>query len=122
MYSRRWPTGFVAIVGLQAVVIVVAALGMGAFRDATAAWSTLVGGAACWIPSALFAWRLSLALRYRPEQVPAVFFIGEFAKMLLTVLILFAIARMMETIYWPGVVLGVILAVKANWLALLLRR
>jgi ATP synthase protein I len=116
------PSGFVAIVGLQAALIALAALVMGVFRDTPAAWSTLAGGAACWVPSALFAWRLSLALRYRPEHVATVFFIGEFAKMLLTVLILFAMARVVHTIFWPGAVLGVIVAVKANWLALLLRR
>jgi ATP synthase protein I len=116
------PSGFVAIIGLQAALVVFAAIGIGMFLGAPAAWSTLAGGAACWVPSALFAWRLSLALRFRPEQVAAVFFIGEFAKMLLTVLILFAMARVVDTIYWPGAVLGVIVAVKANWLALLLRR
>ncbi len=116
------PSGFVAIVGLQAGLIVAAALVMGAIFDATAAWSTMAGGAACWVPSALFAWRLSLALRYRPEHAATVFFVGEFAKMLFTVLILFAMARVVDTIFWPGAVLGVIVAVKANWLALLLRR
>jgi ATP synthase protein I len=116
------PSGFVAIVGLQAALIVVAAAAMGVFRDAPAAWSTLAGGAACWIPSALFAWRLSLALRLRPESAATVFFVGEFAKMLLTVLILFAIARVYPAVFWPGVVLGVVVAVKANWLAWLLRR
>ena len=116
------PSGFVAIVGLQAALVLVAAISMGVFIDAPAGWSKLAGGAACWLPSALFAWRLSLALRYRPDQVAAVFFIGEFAKMLFTVLILFAMARVVDTIFWPGAVLGVIVAVKANWLALLLRR
>jgi ATP synthase protein I len=116
------PSGFVAIIGLQAALVVVAAVAMGLSLDARAAWSTLAGGAACWVPSALFAWRLSLALRFRPDQVAAVFFVGEFAKMLFTVLILFALARVVETIFWPGAVLGVIVAVKANWLALLLRR
>lgn len=116
------PSGFAAIIGLQAALVVLAAGVMGVFFGTTAAWSTLAGGAACWVPSALFAWRLSLALRFRPDQVAAVFFIGEFAKMLFTVLILFAMARMVDTIYWPGTVLGVIVGVKANWLALLLRR
>jgi len=118
----RVPSGFVAIVGLQAVLIVVAAMLMGVLLDAPAGWSTLAGGAACWVPSALFAWRFSLALRYRPDHAAGVFFVGEFAKLLFTVLILFAMARVVETIFWPGVVLGVIVAVKANWLALLLRR
>lgn len=116
------PSGFVAIIVLQATLVVVAAIAMGLFLGASAGWSTLAGGAACWVPSALFAWRLSLALRFRPDQVAAVFFIGEFAKMLFTVLILFAMARVVVTIHWPGVVLGVVVAVKANWLALLLRR
>jgi ATP synthase protein I len=116
------PSGFAAIIGLQAALVVLAAGGMGVFLGACAGLSTLTGGAACWLPSALFAWRLSLALRFRPDQVAAVFFIGEFAKMLFTVLILFAMARVFDTIHWPGAVLGVIVAVKANWLALLLRR
>ncbi len=116
------PSGFIAIIGLQAALVGVAAIAMGLFMHAPAAWSTLAGGAACWVPSALFAWRLSLALRFRPDQVVAVFFIGEFAKMLFTVLILFALARVVDTMFWPGAVLGVIVAVKANWLALLLRR
>ena len=116
------PSGFAAIIGLQAALVMLAAGGMWVFLGTPAALSTLAGGAACWLPSALFAWRLSLALRYRPERVAAVFFIGEFAKMLFTVLILFAMARVLHTMYWPGAVLGVIVAVKANWLALLLRR
>lgn len=115
-------SGFVAIVGLQAALVAVAALAMGVFRDALAAWSTLAGGAACWVPSALFAWRLSLALRFRPDHAATVFFVGEFAKVLGTVLILITIARVVDAIFWPGVVLGVIVAVKANWVALLLRR
>ncbi len=116
------PSGFVAIVGLQAALIAVAAVAMGAFRDAPAAWSTLAGGAACWVPSALFAGHLWLTMRTRPEHLAIVFFVGEFAKILMTVLMLLLIGRLYTTIFWPGLLLGLMVAVKANWLALLLRR
>ncbi|MBM3368295.1 MAG: hypothetical protein FJY43_08460 [Betaproteobacteria bacterium] len=119
--AKSGPPGFAAIVGLQAALVVAAALVIGVLLGAREGWSTLAGGAACWVPSALFAWRLSLALRHRPDQAAAVFFVGEFAKLLLTLLLLAALAQMVSTIWWPGAVLGVIVAVKSNWLALLLR-
>ncbi|MFN7752134.1 MAG: ATP synthase subunit I [Pseudomonadota bacterium] len=119
--TKSGPPGFVAIVGLQAALVVACALVVGVLFGTREGWSTLAGGAACWVPSALFAWRFSLALRYRPEQAAAVFFVGEFAKVLLTLLLLAALARTISTIWWPGAVLGVIVAVKSNWLALLMK-
>lgn len=119
--TKSGPPGFGAIVGLQAALVVAAALVIGMLFGIREGWSTLAGGAACWVPSALFAWRFSLALRFRPEQAAAVFFVGEFAKVLLTLLLLAALAQTVSTIWWPGAVLGVIVAVKSNWLALLLK-
>jgi len=119
--TKSGPPGFVAIIGLQAALVTACALVVGVLVGAREGWSTLAGGAACWVPSALFAWRLSLALKYRPDHAAAVFFIGEFAKVLLTLLLLAAMARVVSTIWWPGAVLGVIVAVKSNWLALLMK-
>lgn len=74
------------------------------------------------IPNGLFALRLALHRRRRPESYPAVFFLGEFVKIGLTVLLLAAVARTVPDVRWLPLLVGFIVALKAPLFALLITR
>ena len=99
-------------VTMTLVVSAVAALVGGA----DAALSAMFGGLACVIPSALFAARLAIDVRRPGGATVSGFFIGEFAKLGLTVLMLFAIAMVYRDLNWLALILGFIAALKSYFL------
>jgi len=111
-----------AAVGLQVASIVVLCLVAGAAFDWTSARFLALGGAAAIIPNSLFALRLALHRGKPAESYPAVFFLGEFAKIGLTVALLAGIVRWQADIRWLPLVIGLIVALKAPLFALLLAR
>ena len=111
-----------AAIALQCVAIVIGALLAAVMVDWTSARFFALGGAAAMIPNGLFALRLALHRRRRPESYPAVFFLGEFAKIGLTVLLLAAIARTVPNVRWLPLLLGFIVALKVPLFALLIAR
>jgi ATP synthase protein I len=111
------------IVCLQAVVTLVVAVA------AAAAWgfggsglnaglSVALGGAACTVPSGLFAWRLSLSARRGRQASFLTFFAGEVMKLALTVALLFVIALKYHEVNWLALLIGFIAALKSYLLAL----
>lgn len=83
--------------------------------------SAALGGLACVVPSALFALRLYL-LSKRPgvPQVTA-FFIGEFVKIASIIGLLVLIRFAYEDVHWGALLIGLILALKANLFAFLVK-
>ena len=78
----------------------------------------LLGGAVAIVPNALFALRLALHRKRTPESYPVVFFLGEFAKIGLTVGLLAWIVKSVPDIRWLPLLIGLIVALKAPLFAL----
>jgi ATP synthase protein I len=111
-----------AAVGLQVASIILLGLAAGMVFDWTSAKFFVLGGMAAVIPNALFALRLALQRGRTPESYPAVFFLGEFAKIGLTVGLLAWLVHAMPDVNWLALVLGLIVALKAPLFALLVAR
>jgi ATP synthase protein I len=103
---------FIAV-GLQLALVSLTALGAALWFDWIHAWSVVLGGATAIIPNGLFALRLATHRRKNPESYLGIFFIGEFAKIGLTVALLALVGRWVEPLSWPALVAGLIVALKA---------
>ena len=95
-----------AAVGLQIAAVAVLALFAGVWAGGESARSVLLGGAAAIIPNALFALRLALHRKRPPESYPVVFFLWEFVKIGLTILLLFGIVKTQTDLRWLSLLLG----------------
>ena len=111
-----------ATVAMQFAAVVLGALVAGVASDWTSARFFLLGGASATIPNALFALRLATHRGKRPESYPAVFFLGEFVKIALTVALFAAVVRSMSDVRWLPALIGLIVALKAPLFAPLLAR
>lgn len=111
-----------AAVGLQVVSVIFLGLAAGLIFDWTSAKFFVLGGMAAVVPNALFALRLALQRGRSPESYPAVFFLGEFAKIGLTVGLLAWLVHALSDVNWLALVLGLIVALKAPLFALLVAR
>ena len=111
-----------AAVGLQIAAVAVLALVAGLTTGWESARFLLLGGAVAIVPNALFALRLALHRKRTPESYPVVFFLGEFAKIGLTVGLLAWIVKSVPDIRWLPLLIGLIVALKAPLFALALVR
>jgi ATP synthase protein I len=109
---------FIAV-GLQAATVALLALGAGIWFDWTSAKFLVLGGAAAIIPNGLFALRLASHRGKPAESYPAVFFLGEFAKIGLTTALIALVAGSFESVRWLALLVGLIAALKAPLFALL---
>jgi ATP synthase protein I len=87
-----------------------------------AALSAALGGLACVVPNALFALRLYVESRRPGGATMHGFFIGEFAKIAATVLILFLIVRVYHRLDWLALLVGYIAVLKSYFLRFVFRR
>lgn len=87
--------------------------------------SAALGGLVCLLPNALFAWRLSLAQSVVTASQAgyrvAMFFVGEAIKVASVIGLLVAVWLLYPEAHWGAVVLGMMLTLQANFLALKLR-
>lgn len=98
--------------GATVVAAVIAALAFG-LRGAV---SAALGGAACFIPNLVFALRLK-ALSYRVGASSGyVFMVGEMVKLVSIVGLLVAAPYLYRDLHWGAMIIGVILALQANFL------
>ncbi|MEI8304783.1 MAG: ATP synthase subunit I [Burkholderiales bacterium] len=111
-----------AAVGLQVGAVSVLGVLTGLVFNWTSALFFALGGMAAVVPNGLFALRLALQKGRSPESYPAVFFLGEFAKIGLTAGLLAWVVHVMPEVRWLPLVLGLIVALKAPLFALLLVR
>ena len=107
---------------LQAATTILAAAIAAVFAGGHAAVSVLFAGLACVVPNALFALRLTWEARRPGGATVHGFFIGEFAKLAATVVMLFAIARLYRDLDWLALVVGLIAVQHSYVLALIVGR
>ena len=107
---------------LQIASVLVLALGAGLVAGWSSAAFLALGGAAAIIPNSLFALRLAIHRGRSAESYPVVFFLGEFAKIGLTVGLLAAIHEWLGPVEWLPLLIGLIVALKAPLFALLFVR
>lgn len=83
--------------------------------------SAALGGLACVLPNAFFALRLHLAAKRPGGANVMVFFVGEFFKIASIVGLLLLVGRLYEDVHWGGIFIGLILALKANLFAFMVK-
>jgi ATP synthase protein I len=104
---------------LQVVVTIIAAIVAGLIVGSRGAFSAVAGGAACAFPNLLFALRLrSISFRHK-KAFPLNFFLGEFVKVVLTILLLLVAVKGYADLHWPSMLIGLGLALQAGFLAFL---
>lgn len=94
---------------LQAAITVLAGIIAWLIWGPLAGLSLVAGGSAIALPNALLAIRLKMS---RPESAPMVLLIGEFVKIGLSVLLLWAASQWIVGLSWGALMVGVILALK----------
>ena len=115
------------VVLLQLGVGFVAALiAWGVTGRANVGWSTGYGALVVVIPAALFARGLTRDMSALSPQARAAgavfgFFLWEMVKIALTVTLLFAAPRLVPSLSWPAMLVGLVVAMKIYWVALVLR-
>lgn len=80
-----------------------------------------LAGLVCVVPNALFAIRLSLTAAKGGSPNAAVFLVGEFIKIATIVGLLVSIWALYDDLHWGGLFVGLILALKANLFAFLVK-
>jgi ATP synthase protein I len=109
------------IVLLQILTTAVVSLLSALIGGAPAAISALLGGAACFIPNGLFALKLAAAAR-RPQGTDAgVFLIGEFVKVVSTIVLLALVVATYKNLVWLAMLVSIIAVLKSYVLALLIK-
>lgn len=111
---------------LKVVLLQVGAASLGvvlcaALWGQAGALSALLGGLVYIIPSAWFAWRLSIGSRQHAVASTSLFFIGEAVKILLAIGILVAVRLLFPGAHWGALVVGLIITLQANFLAFLVK-
>ena len=120
------------VVGWQAVLLalvtLVAALG---FEASSVAWSVLYGGLCILLPTALMAYGLTSSAwaRWRGVSRPksagaslAGVFFWEGIKILLALAMMWVAPRIVPDLSWLGLLVGLVVVLKAYWLAFWLGR
>jgi ATP synthase protein I len=108
------------LVSLQLMATVVA----GAIAALLGGWpamvSAVLGGSCCVLPNALFALRLFSAAKKPGGANPLTFFAGEFIKILLTIVALWAVVTLYQDLNWLALIAGFVVALK-SYIILLFR-
>ena len=103
---------------LQAGATVIAALAAGLFAGTRGVVSAVLGGLACVLPNLLFALRLKIVANRPGASYPANFFLGEFVKIAATTGLLVLIVSEYADLHGPAMLIGLVLALQASFLAL----
>jgi len=80
------------------------------------ALSAAAASVAAFVPSCWFALHLTMLARHGKVS-PVGFLLGEFIKVVATILLLIVAARLLSDIYWPAFMLGVVMVLQASLLA-----
>lgn len=106
---------------LQFGMTLLAAMAAAAFLGARGALSATCGGLAYALPSSLFAWRLRLASWHEERARVMPFAAGELFKLASTVGLLALTATLYGDVHWGALLAGLVLALKANLFAFLVK-
>jgi len=104
-------------VGATIIAVIAASLFLG-WRGAV---SAALGGAACFLPNLVFAMRLHLVSKRDDASYMSAFFVGEFFKIASTVGLLVLAQALYRDVHWLALFLGLVLALKANLFAFLVK-
>ncbi|MDR1227572.1 MAG: ATP synthase subunit I [Azoarcus sp.] len=106
---------------LQFGATFLAAVGAAVFFGARGALSAMCGGLAYALPSGFFAWRLFMAYD-RQERVKVTAFVaGELVKLVSVAGLLALTAAVYGDVHWGAFLAGLVLALKANLFAFLVK-
>lgn len=108
------------VVGAQVVVGLVTALAAWGFTGRqNVGWSAGYGALAVVIPAAIFARGLTGRFAsLNPAAAVAGFMVWEMVKIALSVAMLFAAPRLVESLSWPAMLVGLVVTMQAYWGAL----
>ncbi|MDD5296020.1 MAG: ATP synthase subunit I [Rhodocyclaceae bacterium] len=106
---------------LQFVATVVAILAASALVGSRGALSAALGGTVIILPNLLFAMRLKLASRVLDASHAGTFLVGVFAKLALTLALLFIVSHWYRDLHWLSLLAGMFLALQSNIFALLMK-
>lgn len=109
-------------ISLQALLVVIVSVIAFLVEGHLAARDVFVGGAACVLPNLLFARVLKTSRGLTPSGFLLAFFLGEGVKLVLTSLLLLAIFKWLTPTYWVLPLLGMVVALHAPLLAMMLPR
>lgn len=115
------------VVGWQAVLVALAtSVAMFAFEASSIGWSVFYGGLCILLPTALMAYGLtsSVWVRWRGVSRPksagaslAGVFVWEGIKILLALAMMWLAPRFVPDLSWLGLLVGLVVVLKAYWLA-----
>ena len=106
---------------LQVVATLIAVMLAGALFGVSGAISAAGAGVACVLPSWLFAMRLSAMARRTGTASVTAFVAGEFIKIASIVGLLVLVWAVYPDLHWGGMLIGLILALKAILFAFLVK-
>lgn len=110
-------------IGLQWAVILILAAAAWLLSGIAGAVSLVLGGAAVAFPNTLLALWLTIRVRRLGALSATALLFGEFIKLGLTlVLLALFVANFGHAVVWPALIIGVVGALKAQWLALWVTR
>ena len=101
------------LIAIQTTATTAVALLAGLWGGVNAFGSALLGGLCCVVPNGLFAMYLQHRTKKLDSMAPPIFFIGEFAKITLTVALLAAVAFWYQELNWLAMLLAFIVALKS---------
>ena len=107
----------IKVIVLQSILVMVAAIVAAWLAGVRGGVSVLIGGAAYMLPNLLFVLRLALDDGRAKAKT---FYVGEAFKFAGTIGILVVAARFYE-VHWLCMLVGLVVALKANIVALLLK-
>lgn len=109
------------IVLIQFLTTLIVALLSWLISGGPAAMSALLGGGAVLVPNALFALRLAIAARRPGGANPLTFLVGEFVKLVATVVLLVLIAKTYKDLNWLALLVSIIAVLNSYVLALIVK-
>ena len=107
------PSIMLRLIAIQITATTAVALLAGLWSGVDAFGSALLGGLCCVVPNGLFAMYLQHRTKNLDSMAPPIFFIGEFAKITLTVALLAAVAFWYQELNWLAMLLAFIVALKS---------
>jgi len=102
---------------LQFAATVAAAVVAGLVVGTRGAVSAAIGGAVCVIPNLLFALHLKFLKFRRRASFTSAFLLGEFVKLAMTFSLLIGVVKYYPDLHWPSLLIGLVLATQAMFLA-----
>lgn len=109
------------VVFLQFVATVVAAAISAFFFGLPGAITSALVGLAFAIPNALLAINLTLATMVSESVSPSLFFVGEGLKLVAIIALLILIYALYDGLHWGAFIIGLVLMLKANLFAFLMK-